>query len=576
MKTQTPVNQVRLTNVAYVRLNKGGKRFEIACYRNKVINYRNKVETDLDEVLQIDNVFTNVSKGMIASKQDLLDVFGNADQKAVCKEILDHGELQVSEQERQALQESMFRDVASIVTEKAVNPTNNRPYTISMIQNAMRQIHFSVNLSKSAKQQALEVIRKLKDVMPIARAQMQLRVICPLTDYAVVKQEIQGQLAVPVLFEGIVGSSAVPNNLSKDSDQLVIPMADLSLLSNTDTPSSSINDTSNNREVLLSDQSSSENNVTVIGSIEYRMMDIRVDPDVYRKVEQLVTKLTTGRGRVDILQMAVAAPATQGAANGVTSLPLPPPPSTSRTGGKKIDVADTEELPVKVEKKTLGKNTSGPVIPVPVILEGSDEEEAEDDGQQADLIIGPASKKKKDKKKAKRQQRQQTDSIADRDDTDEEDAERETEHQKLLCDAKDITLASTSNVSSSAVAAGSSVNKVSKKNKRVQKEEQAERDKKLEERKARLEAEAAVVAAAAFAAASSATINEDRLKPDAAVAAGKLSCNTCTGGFPDAAAFRLHFKSEWHRYNLKRKLKGLSLVTSEEAFKNLPPEEIEL
>jgi ribosome maturation protein SDO1 len=32
----TPVNQVRLTNVAYVRLNKSGHRFEIACYRNKV------------------------------------------------------------------------------------------------------------------------------------------------------------------------------------------------------------------------------------------------------------------------------------------------------------------------------------------------------------------------------------------------------------------------------------------------------------------------------------------------------------------------------------------------------------
>ena len=29
----TPVNQVRLTNVAYVRLQKMGKRFEIACYR---------------------------------------------------------------------------------------------------------------------------------------------------------------------------------------------------------------------------------------------------------------------------------------------------------------------------------------------------------------------------------------------------------------------------------------------------------------------------------------------------------------------------------------------------------------
>lgn len=96
MKIGTPVNQIRLTNVAYVRLQKAGKRFEIACYRNKVLNWRNKIETDLDEVLQIDTVFTNVSKGMLASSKDLLEAFGTSDQKTVCREILDRGELQVS------------------------------------------------------------------------------------------------------------------------------------------------------------------------------------------------------------------------------------------------------------------------------------------------------------------------------------------------------------------------------------------------------------------------------------------------------------------------------------------------
>ena len=74
----TPINQVRLTNVAYVRLSKKGKRFEIACYRNKVLNWRNKIETDLNEVLQIDNIFTNVSKGMLASAKDLVEAFGTS------------------------------------------------------------------------------------------------------------------------------------------------------------------------------------------------------------------------------------------------------------------------------------------------------------------------------------------------------------------------------------------------------------------------------------------------------------------------------------------------------------------
>eukprot|EP01035_Chromulina_nebulosa_P038825 gene38825-52443_t len=158
----TPVNQVRLTNVAYVRLNKHGKRFEIACYRNKVLSWRNKIETDIREVLQTDSIFVNVSKGMLASNKELLSSFGTTETLTVCSEILNKGELQVSEQERAALYETVFRDVASIVAEKTINPETNRSYTVSMIQNSMRQMQYSINISKSSKSQALDVIKKLR------------------------------------------------------------------------------------------------------------------------------------------------------------------------------------------------------------------------------------------------------------------------------------------------------------------------------------------------------------------------------------------------------------------------------
>lgn len=58
----TPVNQVRLTNVAYVKLNRGGKRFELACYRNKVLNWRSKVETDISEVFLSTSSFLNFGR----------------------------------------------------------------------------------------------------------------------------------------------------------------------------------------------------------------------------------------------------------------------------------------------------------------------------------------------------------------------------------------------------------------------------------------------------------------------------------------------------------------------------------
>ncbi|KAL3858514.1 hypothetical protein ACJMK2_013099 [Sinanodonta woodiana] len=181
MALKQPTGQKRLTNVAVVRLKKGGKRFEIACYPNKVVSWRNKVETDLDEVLQSYSVFTNVSKGEAAKVDDLKRIFDTDNQKEICLQILAKGELQVSEKERHTQLESMFRDIATIVTDKCVNPETNRPYTVTLIERAMKDLHFSVKPNRNAKQQALEVIKQLteKEIIKIQRAQMRLKLTIP-------------------------------------------------------------------------------------------------------------------------------------------------------------------------------------------------------------------------------------------------------------------------------------------------------------------------------------------------------------------------------------------------------------
>ena len=86
-KIFTPSNRIQLTNVAVVKLKKQGKRFEIACYKNKVISWRNKVDTDIDDVLQSQSIFTNVSKGQLAKKEDLVEVFGTDDLNKICLEV---------------------------------------------------------------------------------------------------------------------------------------------------------------------------------------------------------------------------------------------------------------------------------------------------------------------------------------------------------------------------------------------------------------------------------------------------------------------------------------------------------
>lgn len=181
MSIFTPTNQKRLTNISIVRMKKGGKRYEIACYPNKVMPWRNKVEKDLDEVLQSPMVFYNVSKGQVAKPDEVKQIFGKDDMKEICLEILAKGELQVTEKERQHQLESTFRDIATIVADKCVNPNTKRPYTVNLIEKAMKDMHFSVNPNRNSKQQALDVIKKFKESadIPIRRAHMRLRIYVP-------------------------------------------------------------------------------------------------------------------------------------------------------------------------------------------------------------------------------------------------------------------------------------------------------------------------------------------------------------------------------------------------------------
>ncbi|KAF9056404.1 SBDS protein C-terminal domain-containing protein [Panaeolus papilionaceus] len=189
---QQPSNQIKLTNVSIVRLKKGGKRFEIACYKNKVQEWRNGVETDLDDVMQINNVFINVSKGEVAKSGDLQKAFGKMETSDIVKEILKKGEVQVGEKERDHDLTSLRKEIATLVAEKCVDPATQRPYPVGMIEKAMAEAGYSVKPNKNAKSQVSECIKQLQtdSKLPIQRARMRVKVSMPTADAEKLKGKI--------------------------------------------------------------------------------------------------------------------------------------------------------------------------------------------------------------------------------------------------------------------------------------------------------------------------------------------------------------------------------------------------
>ncbi|KAG5437403.1 hypothetical protein PCANB_000834 [Pneumocystis canis] len=200
-----PSNLIKLTNVSIVRLKKGGKRFEVACYKNKILEWRNGVEiseTDIDEVLQINNIFTNVSKGQIACSEDLKKIFQTNDMNIILHEILKKGDIQIGEKERSYQIENTYKDIVRIIVDKCINPITKKAYTTFMIERALKNMGFSVNLNKNAKSQALDAIKQLKEknIIPIERIRMRVRIVSPLNVVENLKEKLQ-HLTVSIIDE---------------------------------------------------------------------------------------------------------------------------------------------------------------------------------------------------------------------------------------------------------------------------------------------------------------------------------------------------------------------------------------
>lgn len=124
-----PSTNVKQTNVAYIRYRINNKMFEIVCYRNKAVNWRNGLEEDLSEVLQIEEIYENASHGTLAKKADLNKFFPNKSKREIIEIILERGELQVSDKEREVHQSSILADIVKIIVEKCVHPTTKRRFT---------------------------------------------------------------------------------------------------------------------------------------------------------------------------------------------------------------------------------------------------------------------------------------------------------------------------------------------------------------------------------------------------------------------------------------------------------------
>lgn len=412
------------------------------------------------------SIFTNVSKGQFAPSDALKKAFETTDEESICRIILTKGQIQVSELERSAQLENTILEIASMVSEKCVNPVSNRRYTPQTIRDAIKEADFSVHPTRSVKQQFLDCVKLLKDkaILPIERAKMEL---CIVTN---------------------VSKTIGKGDESDDSDD------DYEEDVNTYLRQLSSEIKVTNTSVTESPVDNGENTKTICKKVEFL-----IDPSLYRKINNSVKKFPSWR--LEILQQCVF---EEGEANLENEI-------------QRKDMMALEQQQYYQKEQTIADNLVDNLQEALTLDDGDQSSEKKKNEHEDKEIIDNIGNdyspppnvtrknlKKAQKKKSKKAKRREKEDKSEREEKRRVEQERQAERANLRSkndDQKDVSLPQEYNGGSSNRPTGSG--------------------------------------------------------------GGMKSCNTCGGSFT-LAEYRAHFKSDWHRYNIKLKMKGIKPATLEE------------
>jgi len=162
-----------------VRLTIEGERYEILVYPDPALNFKMGKQVDPAQVLAIDEVYSDSSKGLRASADKLKKHFKTEDHAKAALEVLKRGELQLTQEQRMRLTEDKRRQIVTNIAKNYVDPKTHLPHPPVRIEQAMQEARVSVDPFKDANEQAKIVIDAIRVIIPLKSERIRLAVRAP-------------------------------------------------------------------------------------------------------------------------------------------------------------------------------------------------------------------------------------------------------------------------------------------------------------------------------------------------------------------------------------------------------------
>jgi len=167
------------TKFTTVRLTLGGEHFEILVNPDNALSYKLGRKVEVSQVVAMDEVYSEASKGLRISGEKLQKSFHTADVSKVVKEVLDRGELQLTADQRRRLVEDKRKQIIAFIAKNYADPKTGLPHPPLRIEQAFQQVRVTIDPFKPAEEQAKAVIEQMRTILPLKSEKMRVVIRVP-------------------------------------------------------------------------------------------------------------------------------------------------------------------------------------------------------------------------------------------------------------------------------------------------------------------------------------------------------------------------------------------------------------
>ncbi len=158
---------VNVDEAVAARLKGHGTEFEVLVDADGALAYRRGEDVLLEDILAVEDVFQNASRGDRSPVEDLMKAFGTTDVLTIADKIVKKGEISLTAEQRKKFIEAKRLQVIAIIARNAINPQTKTPHPPGRIEQAIKEARVNIDPSKSTDELVNIAMKAIRPLIPI-------------------------------------------------------------------------------------------------------------------------------------------------------------------------------------------------------------------------------------------------------------------------------------------------------------------------------------------------------------------------------------------------------------------------